>query len=384
MISRDIVSLRNAARWERRRQTRLRSAGRRIALAGAILALGLAGCNKPTEEAKAKPERPVSVVTAHFAPVVAPRSLVGVVKARVESNLGFRVSGKIAQRLVDRGARVKTGQPLATLDETDWKLQLQQSQAALTAARSTRDQAVAERERVAQLRLRGWSTSSDLDKANAAADQASGALVQAERAVTLQQNALSYATLVADADGIVTATLAEPGQVVTSGQAVITLAHSGMPEADVSVPEALLDRVRAGTASVVLWSRPDKVYPAILRELTPSADPATRTYPARFKIREAGNEVELGMTATVTVADNSASVARLPLGAILDEGHGASVFVVDQQTKALTRREVHVIAYDSQAAMVSSGIAEGDEVVALGVQKLHAGDIVRLANQAGI
>jgi len=353
-----------------------------LGLGVAMLALALSGCDKPAAEAKARPERPVSIVKVHLAPAVAPRSLVGVVKARVESNLGFRVTGKIAQRLVDRGALVKAGQPLALLDQTDWKLQLQQAEAALAAARSSRDQAVAERDRIAQLRLKGWSTGSDLDKAKATADQASGSFVQAERAVTLQQNALSYATLVADADGIVTATLAEPGQVVASGQAVIALAHAGTPEADVSVPEAMLDRVRQGTASVVLWSRPDKVYRAVLRELTPSADAATRTYPARFSIDEAGKGIELGMTATVTISDASAAVARLPLGAILDDGQGASVFVVDPQTRALARRPVTVAGYDSQSAIVSSGISEGDEVVALGVQKLHAGDVVRLVGEA--
>jgi RND family efflux transporter MFP subunit len=346
-------------------------------------ALALSGCGKPVAQATAKPERPVLVVTAHFAPAVAPRNLVGVVKARVESNLGFRVAGKIAQRLVDRGAEVKAGQPLATLDQTDWKLQLQQAEAALSAARASRDQAAAERERTSQLRNRGWSTASDLDKASATADQASGAFVQAERAVTLQQNALSYATLVADADGVVTATLAEPGQVVTAGQAVVTLAHAGEPDVDVSVPEALLERVRAGRATITLWTKPDRVHAASLRELTPSADPATRTYPARFTIADAGPDIGLGMSATVTISDVSPSVARLPLGAILDDGRGASVFVMDPRTKELMRRQVIVSGYDAQAAIVSSGLSEGDAVIALGAQKLHAGDVVRPVNAAG-
>ncbi|MFI5015373.1 MAG: efflux RND transporter periplasmic adaptor subunit [Hyphomicrobiales bacterium] len=368
---------------DRRRPNRMLGRSLTFGFIG-IAALALAGCDKPVDQTKAQPERPVFVVKARFAPALAPRSLVGIVKARVESNLGFRVTGKIAQRLVDRGAQVKAGQPLAILDQTDWKLQLQQAQAGLAAARGARDQAVAERERIAQLRAKGWSTSSDLDKANSAADQATGAFVQAERAVTLQQNALSYATLVADADGVVTATLAEPGQVVAAGQAVVTLARAGAREADVSVPEAMLERVRAGKATVVLWSRPDKVYGATLRELTPSADPATRTYPARFSIEKAGAEIELGMTATVTITDASASVARLPLGAILDEGQGAAVFVIDPQTKALTRRPVTVQGYDAQEVIIASGISEGEAVVALGVQKLHAGDVVRLVSQAGI
>ena len=361
-------------------------AGRRrravIGIAAGIAAFSLAACNKPVDQAKAEPERPVLVAKVHFAPQIAPRNLVGVVKARIESNLGFRVTGKIAQRLVDRGALVKAGQPLAVLDQTDWKLQLQQAQAALQSARSTRDQAVAERNRITELRQKGWSTSSDLDKATAAADQASGAFVQAERAVTLQQNALSYATLVADADGVVTATLAEVGQVVASGQAVVTLAHSGAMEADVSVPETMLERVRAGAATVTLWSRPGKVFTAKLRELTPSADAATRTYPARFSIEKADADIELGMTATVTVADALADVARLPLGAILDEGQGSFVFVIDPATHSLSRRPVTVAGYDTQEAVISSGVQEGDMVVGLGVQKLHAGDKVRLTGEA--
>jgi RND family efflux transporter MFP subunit len=354
-----------------------------VVIGAVALALALSGCGKPAAQAVAKREQPVLVVTAHFAPAVAPRNLVGVVKARVESNLGFRVAGKIAQRFVDRGAQVKAGQPLAVLDETDWKLQLQQAEAALSAARASRDQAVAERERVSQLRNRGWSTASDLDKANAAADQAIGVFVQAERAVTLQQNALSYATLVADADGVVTAALAEPGQVVAAGQAVVMLARSGEPEADVSVPEALLERARTGRATVTLWSQPDKVYAAKLRELTPSADPATRTYPARFTVEDAGAQIELGMSATVTLSDASPAVARLPLGAILDDGKGASVFIIDPRTKELVRRMVAVAVYDAQDAIISSGLSEGDAVIALGAQKLHDGDVVRPVNGAG-
>ena len=369
------------ARHDRKRARRV-FAGASIAAALA-LALALSACGKPVAQSVSRTEHPVLVVRAHFAPSVAPRNLVGVVRARVESNLGFRVTGKIAQRLVDRGAVVKAGQPLAILDQTDWKLQLQQAEAALSAARASRDQAVAERERVSQLRTRGWSTASDLDKASATADQAVGAFVQAERAVTLEQNTLSYATLVADADGVVTATLAEPGQVVSAGQAVVTLAHAGEPEADVSIPEALLDRVRTGQATMTLWSQPDKVYVAKLRELTPSADPATRTYPARFTLEDSGAQIELGMSATVTIADASPSVARLPLGAILDDGHGASVFVIDPQTKELLRRPVTIAGYDAQDAIISAGLAEGDEVIALGVQKLHDGDLVRPLNGAG-
>ena len=150
-----------------------------------------------------------------------------------------------------------------------------------------------------------------------------------------------------------------------------------------SVPETLLERVRAGTATVSLWSRPGKIYAARLRELTPSADPATRTYPARFSIADAGTDIELGMTATVTVTDASAPVTRLPLAAILDDGNGPAVLIVDPQSKALARRGVTIQGYDAQEVVISSGLAEGDAVVSLGVQKLHEGDVVRVVSDAG-
>ena len=353
-----------------------------VCVVGAVaLALGLCACGKPAARSESRTEHPVLVVTVHFAPAVAPRNLVGTIKARVESNLGFRVTGKIAQRLVDRGAVVKAGQPLAILDRTDWELQLQQAQAALSAARASRDQAVAERDRVAQLRTRGWSTASDLDKASATADQAVGTFVQAERAVALQQNALSYATLVADADGVVTATLGEPGQVVASGQAVVTLAHAGEPEADVSIPEALLERVRTGHASVTLWSQPDEVHAAKLRELTPSADPATRTYLAKFSMPNAGDEVQLGMTATLILSEPSSErVARLPLSALFDQGAGPSVYTADATTGRVTLKPVSVKAYESNDVLISGGVEEGAKVVTLGVQKLNPAEKVRVVS----
>jgi RND family efflux transporter MFP subunit len=146
------------------------------------------------------------------------------------------------------------------------------------------------------------------------------------------------------------------------------------------VPEMLIDEARTGKATVTLWSQPDRVYQARLRELTPSADATTRTYPARFSIEGAGPEVSLGMTATVTLSSPSVAVARLPLGAILDEGHGPTVFVIDPATKAITSRPVTIASYGAQDALVASGLSEGETVVALGVQKLHAGQTVRMAS----
>src|SRR5262249_35542092 len=154
---------------------------------------------------------------------------------------------------------------------------------------------------------------------------------KAERALALAVNALSYATLRADTDGIVTATSVEPGQVMAAGQTAIVVARTAEKEAAVAIPEQLVGPVKAGSATVSLWSNSSKTYQARLRELSPSADPATRTYAARFTILGADSHVDLGMTATLTIVDAiSTQVARLPLSALFDQGRGPCVFVVDE------------------------------------------------------
>src|SRR5579862_4101696 len=192
-----------------------------------VAALAIAGCNAQGETKHEPLVRPVLVAEIHYAPRDASRLLPGVVKARIESDLGFRVAGKIAKRLVDAGAIVKQGEPLATLDDSDLRLQVEQAEADLSAARSSREQQATELTRIETLRKQGWSAAADLDKIKAAADQARATFTRAERAASLARDALSYATLAADADGTVTATLAEPGQVVAAGAAVVRLAHDG-------------------------------------------------------------------------------------------------------------------------------------------------------------
>ncbi|HEY5964672.1 MAG TPA: efflux RND transporter periplasmic adaptor subunit, partial [Xanthobacteraceae bacterium] len=183
--------------------------------------------------------------------------------------------------------------------------------------------------------------------------------------------------LKANADGVITATRAEPGQVVAVGQAVVQLAHRGEKEAVVALPETWLGDVRQTQAKVRLWSDGDRTYQARLRELSPQADPATRTYAARFTILDADDATAYGMTATVTLSrPGEESVARLPLSSVLNRGHGPSVFVVDDGG-ALTLRNVTVAAFDGDVALVTSGVSNGDRIVTLGVQKLEAGLKVR-------
>src|SRR6201991_177553 len=268
----------------------------------ALLAVVLDGCNEKVAE-KSAPGRPVLVATVHYEAESPERSFVGTIKPRIETDMGFRVPGKVAKRQVEVGESVDVGQPLATLDEVDLRLQAEQAEAEFSAATGVLAQAAAAEQRAIDLRAKGWATDAQLDQARAAGDEARARLNRAERSVDLTKNSLSYATLVADSRGVVTATLVEPGQVVASGQTAIRVARFAEKEAVVAIPETLLGRAKDGVATVSLWSEPDRKYAARLREIAPSADPATRTYLAKFSLPDAGDDVSLGMTATLTLAD---------------------------------------------------------------------------------
>jgi RND family efflux transporter MFP subunit len=235
----------------------------------ALMAAALAGCNDTVAE-KAEPPRPVLVATAHYDAETPERSFVGTVRPRIESDLGFRVAGKVAKRLVEVGQTVEIGQPLATLDEVDLKLQAEQSVAEQTAATGVLAQAAAAEQRAKDLKAKGWTTDAQMDSSRAAADEARARLNRAERSVELTKNSLSYATLNADARGVVTATLIEPGQVVAAGQASIRVARFAEKEAVVAIPETLVGRAKSGAASVTLWSEPARnIRPSCARSRPP-------------------------------------------------------------------------------------------------------------------
>jgi RND family efflux transporter MFP subunit len=345
----------------------------------AALAVALAGCDN-TVAKKAEPVRPVLVATAHYKAETPERSFVGTVRPRIEADMGFRVPGKVAKRLVEVGQTVEIGQPLAVLDEVDLKLQAEQAVAEFNAATGVLAQAAAAETRAKDLRGKGWTTDAQLDSAKAAADEARARLNRAERSVDLTRNSLSYATLEADARGVVTATLVEPGQVVAAGQTAIRVARFAEKEAWVAIPETLVDRARTGTAAVTLWSAPDRKYAARLREIAPAADPATRTYLAKFSLPDAGDNVELGMTATLTLADAATErVARLPLSALFDQGDKPSFYVVDQRGDVMLK-PVAVKSYESNDVVITGGVDEGAKVVALGVQKIDPTQKVRVVS----
>jgi RND family efflux transporter MFP subunit len=326
--------------------------------------------------------RPVLVRVVSLQPASQPRVLVGTLRARIEGDLGFRVAGKVASRAVQLGDRVKAGQIIATLDATDFRLQRETSVAELEASLSSEKQAQAELSRILELRRRGWSTEQALDRQKAAVDEAKGRRARAERNLELATNAQSYADLRAETDGIITQLFVEVGQVVAAGQTVIRIARDGDREAQIAVPEHELELARKGAAEVTLWSRPDMVMKAQLREIAPNADAATRTFQARYLVPELPADAPLGMTVTLRLSvGDPTPVARVPLGAILNEGGGTEIFVVEASGE-LKRRAITVSSFDSREAVVSKGLQNGDRIVIMGVHKLRAGDKVRTLTDA--
>ncbi|CAN7465769.1 efflux RND transporter periplasmic adaptor subunit [Bradyrhizobium sp. LjRoot220] len=351
-------------------------------LTGAMLAFAvfaLTGCNEKAAE-KAAPGRPVLVATVHYEAETPERSFVGTIRPRIETDMGFRVPGKVAKRLVEVGQTVDVGQPLATLDEVDLKLQAEQSEAEYRAATGVLAQATASEQRAKDLRAKGWTTDAQMDQSRAAADEARARFYRAERSVELTKNSLSYATLVADTRGVVTATLIDAGQVVASGQTAVRVARFAEKEAVVAIPETLVGRAKDGAASVTLWSDANKKYVAKLREIAPNADPATRTYLAKFSLPGAGENVSLGMTATLTLSDPATeNVAKVPLSALYSQGGNPSLYIVDD-AGAVTLKPVVVKSYESNSVVITGGVPEGAKVIALGVQKLDPAQKVRVVS----
>ncbi|MCZ8187239.1 MAG: efflux RND transporter periplasmic adaptor subunit [Beijerinckiaceae bacterium] len=376
----------------RQTKTRLGARARRfvplavILLAGAGAA-GWALTGKPPEKtAVASPDtivRPVQVQAVRLQEVAQPKLLVGTVRARIEADQGFRVAGKIAARKVQVGDRIAAGTILASLDDTDFRLNRESAEAELAAARSAARQAELELERILDLRARGWSTEQASDRQRTTRDEAIGRVRRAERQVELTTNSQSYADLRAESDGIVISVAAEVGQVVAAGQTIVRIARDGDREALVALPEQELALARQGRAEAELWSEPGKRYPATLRELSPSADAGTRTFAARFTLAGIAPDAPLGMTATITLVPPEAGrMARIPLSAILNQGEGTEVFVVEPGSGQLARRKVEILATDGRLATIRAGLAEGEKVVTMGVHTLRAGQKVRVLTEA--
>lgn len=354
-----------------------------IAAVGA-LSLALAACGKSTPPDPRT--QPPLVRTTLVAPGNASeRVFTGTIAARVQGDLGFRVAGKVLERLVDTGQTVRRGQALLRLDPVDLKLAAYAQQEAVAAARARAQQASDEEQRYRDLQGTGAVSALAHEQIKAAADSARAQLRAAEAQAAAALNASRYAELLADADGIVMETLAEPGQVVSAGQVVVRLAHAGRREAVVQLPETL--RPALGSAAQArLFGREDVVIPARLRQLSDVADRATRTFEARYVLDAgAAASAPLGSTVTLRIGGTSTSTAgkatlQVPIGAILDEGKGAAVWVV--QGDQVRRQPVTVVQVQDGNAQVVGALGLGERIVALGAHLLSEGAQVRLDSEA--
>lgn len=350
----------------------------------ALLPLALLACSEPPA-ADPRTEAPLVRTAAVQQADAASRSFTGTVAARVQSDLGFRVAGKVLARLVDAGQTVKRGQPLMRIDPADLQLAAHAQQEAVSAARARARQAAADEARYRELRGTGAISISAYDQVKAAADAAQAQLSAAEAQADVARNASGYAVLVADGDGVVMETLAEPGQVVSAGQPVLRLAHAGQREAVVQLPETLRPALGA-TGQASLFGKEDASVAARLRQLSDTADRLTRTFEARYVLEGELANAPLGATVTIRIADGpSAAPAGLqvPIGALYDAGKGAGVWLVNGTPAKAAWRPVAVLQLDAEHARVSGNLRQGDRVVALGAHLLRDGVPVRVAAAEG-
>lgn len=332
-------------------------------LALSLLAL-LAACGKETPPVAPTPRPALTIQVGRVATDNGVRYS-GDVRARHEIPLGFRVGGKVAARLVEVGQAVKAGQVLARLDVADAALQVNAAEAQLTLAR-------AEAERYRSLFAKKFISQSALDAKETA-------LQAATAQAGLARNQSGYTNLVAEHAGVVVATLADVGQVVAAGQPVLRLAQDGEREVMIAVPEAQFAQLNVGdTAEISLFAGDAaQGLQGRLRELSPAADPATRTYPARITLLGDARAAALGMTAQVHFAPRGkAEKLLIPLTAVFQQGKNTAVWIV-RKDQTVQLQNVEIAAYRDDGAVVASGLQGGERIVSNGVHRLSAGEKIQ-------
>ena len=349
---------------------------RRVLVVSLLAGVVSAGCSAP--ESEPLPPPTVLVHTAETEAVQTGRYFTGEVVPRHATDLGFRVGGKLIARAVDVGSVVKKGQLLARLDAEDMRLGASAAQAQLAAAQSELSLAQAELARVKALRAQNFVSDSAVDTRRTSQAAAAARVKQAGAQAVLAANQNEYTSLVADVDGVVTAVRAELGQVLAAGQPVLTLAQDGAREVKISVPEGHVAQMPVGTpAQVALWADQKTALPAAVREVSPAADPQTRTYRVMVQVKAEASSLPLGATATVAFAGDAAPGVVLPLRAVGERDGLPVVWVFDAATSTVSPVAVTVARFDERGAHVAAGVAPGAQVVVAGVHLLRPGQTVR-------
>ena len=349
----------------------------------------LAACSKPP----AVPDPVRAVRTLTISPQTAGGSYeyAGEVRARTESRLSFRVGGKMVKRLVDLGDPVKKGQLLAQLDAQDLRLGQDAARAAVASAQANFDQNAADFKRYKDLSDKGFIGPAELDRREMAMKTTRAQLDQARAQSSVQGNQAGYASLIADANGVVTGVDLEPGMVASAGTPVLRLAHDGPRDVVFSVPEDKVGVVKAlaaqpGRFKVRLWGAGEARLPATIREVSAAADSVTRTFLVKADIGSAAVDgVRLGQTATVVMElPQVAGVTKLPLSALREEKGRSTVWVVDRGSMTVKSQDVKLAGADGNEAVITSGLAAGEIVVTAGVHVLSPGQKVKFYVEPGV
>ncbi len=356
------------------------------AVSAFVVLLFVAGCDKPTPAAtmarSVVVEVPQSMLAAADGEV-----LPGSIHARVEANLSFRIAGKVAERRVDMGAHVEPGAVLAVLDPVDAALNLEAARAAVAAAQADLVLAQAEQSRYGDLRERGFVGQSHLDTRVNTTLLARARLKQVEAQFNLAANQSRYTRLTADAAGVVTEIMAEPGNVVTAGEPIVRFAADGEREVHVSIAEGKLEALRSATEiEIELYSNPDKHYRGHVRDINPQADSATRTHLARITILDADEHVRLGATATVLLrVIGDAAIFRLPataLGAIGSNQPAVWRVKAGADGDTVEAVPVTVLRYLDDSVAITGPLQSDDRLVTAGVHLLTAGMAVQAVERS--
>jgi RND family efflux transporter MFP subunit len=345
--------------------------------------ISLAGCGKKSEitEADVRPVRTFTVEPSDGAEVIAET---GEIRARNESDLGFRILGKIIERPVDIGSTVKKGDVLARLDAQPVQQDLESAKASVASAQATLIRDAASEARQNELLKKGYTPQASYDVAVAALKVAQSQLDTANARLRQAEENLGYTELRADADGVITAVSADIGRVVTSGQAVVRLAQLGEREAVFNVSEAILDRAPTNPpVTVKLTADPAIFTVGKVRYVSPQADPTTRTYEVRVSLPDAPDRMRLGATVTGSVSIDHPGVIEVPASALFEKEGKSAVWVIDPKSTTVLLKPVGVERYTDDRIILSGGLEKGELVVTAGVQKLVPGQKVRLLTAVG-
>ena len=339
------------------------------------------GCSKP--EATVEPIRAVKVVTVGIDRIESGAEFAGEVRARVETRLGFRVAGKIINRPVEVGQRIKPGQMLAQLDSQDYRLAAEAAKAQVSAAATNRNLAATEYKRFKELKDKNFISGAELERRDTALKAGDAQLEQAQAQLSSQRNQAGYTSLTSDVAGIVTAVEAERGQVVAAGTPVVRIATDGPRDVVFSVPEDGVALIKPGSAvSVRFWSTAG-LRQGFVREVAAVADPITRTYQIKVSLedKDAATAPPLGATVYVVpqaFARSGVDVIKLPTSALKQDGKTTAVWVLDMASMTVKSQPVVIATADGNEAVVSSGLYPGMKVVSAGVHVLQAGQKVTI------